>query len=85
MDKRGEGGGRGEGDPRETTECKQVVEEEVRRGKSSPDTQDRDSSLKGAEHEETDRWQRSPTKHIHYKHRGVQTGRRNLVLFLSVA
>lgn len=30
MDRRGEG--RGEGDPRETTECKQVVEEEVRRG-----------------------------------------------------
>lgn len=34
------GRGRGEGDPRETTECKQVVEEEVRRGKSSPDSQD---------------------------------------------
>lgn len=31
MDRRG-GEGRGEGDPRETTECKQVVEEEVRRG-----------------------------------------------------
>ncbi len=30
MDRRGKG--RGEGDPRETTECKQVVEEEVRRG-----------------------------------------------------
>lgn len=28
-----EGKGRGEGDPRETTECKQVVEEEVRRGR----------------------------------------------------
>ncbi len=30
MDKRGKG--RGEGDPRETTKCKQAVEEEVRKG-----------------------------------------------------
>lgn len=29
------GWGRGEGDPRETTECKQVVEEEVRRGEGT--------------------------------------------------
>lgn len=29
MDRRGKG--EGEGDPRETTECKQVVEEEVRK------------------------------------------------------
>ena len=35
MDRRGEGRGGGGGDPRETTECKQVVEEEVRRGEGA--------------------------------------------------
>lgn len=71
-------GGRGEGDPRETTECKQVVEEEVRRGgrrsgtTRSPliqkDLVKTASSPKAAEQEEKEDGQQSSTKQVHNKY-----------------